>query len=501
MTRKSWPFIEAEALDERTKKQRQIVFQTGYGPSGPPHIGTLSEVVRTSMVKRAFEELTGKHSRLICFSDDLDGMRKVPPNFPKEMEEDIGLPLSKVRDPFGEFDSFSERNNRMFQGLLSLFNLEYEFISSSVCYRSGKFDDVLLRVLENYEAVMEIMLPTLGDKRKETYFPFLPISPRSGKVLEAPATEVDKEKGTIVYLEPDGTKEKISVLGGNAKLQWKVDWAMRQVAMEVDYEMFGKDLIPSSKVGRKIFKVLKKYGNPPLGSFYEMFLNDQGKKISKTGEKTFSIEDWLSYASPESLKYFIYQKPKTQKRFYHEIVPKAVDDYHRDLAEYEDNKDSPIWHVHGGGRAPLSIDIPYSTLANISGISNSTLHVIKGYLENFCPNLLYDQRMDNMIKGASKFFEDRKRGERNFRKANEKERAALKDLKERISRMDIRCEPEFIQKVVYSVGRDHEFDPMKDWFSALYEILFGTKEGPRIGSFIDIYGIENTIKLIEKRLE
>src|SRR5436189_1487482 len=337
----AWPFEEARKIVARLKKAPKdvVIFETGYGPSGLPHIGTFGEVARTTMVRHAFRVLTGDtvKTRLISFSDDMDGLRKVPDNVPNRemMASHLGKPLTRVPDPFSnEYPSFGAANNARLRAFLDRFGFDYEFLSSTECYMSGRFDAALVRVLERFDAVMNIMLPSLREERAQTYSPFLPISPQTGIVLQVPVVAHDATAGTITYEDPD-SKERVTTLvtGGRCKLQWKPDWAMRWLALGVDYEMAGKDLIDSVKLSGEINRALG--GTPPEGFNYELFLDEKGQKISKSKGNGLTIEEWLRYASPESLWLFMYREPKAAKRLYFDIIPRHVDEYQLLLEAYE----------------------------------------------------------------------------------------------------------------------------------------------------------------------
>lgn len=512
---KAWPFVQARKLLDRLRASRadggEVLFQTGYGPSGLPHIGTFAEVARTSMVRRAFGELSDRPTRLLCFSDDMDGMRKVPLNVPNqdELAQDLHLPLSKVRDPFGTHESFADHNNARLRSFLDEFGFDYEFASSTNYYASGRFDEMLLLMLERFDGIMEIMLPSLGkiDKsRRDTYSPFLPISPKSGRVLQVPTLERNISEGTIVYREPDGERMKVPVTGGHVKLQWKPDWAMRWAALDVHYEMYGKDLIPSAELGVKICRVLGKQA--PFGFAYEMFLDEHGQKISKSTGTGFTMEEWLEYASPESLSYFMFQKPQTAKRLYFGVVPKAVDDYHRDLDNFR-NQDStgrfnnPVWHIHGGNPPKSKMILTYSMLLNIASVASAPdTDVIWGYIRNYEPSATPENNPElaSAVARAARYFTRRVTPDREFRHADPKESAALADLRSELLKLDDGTDAEELQKLVYSIGRKHAFEPMRDWFRAIYEVLLGSSQGPRFGGFIAIYGVKPTADLINERL-
>lgn len=512
MDSKAWPFIEAQNLLKRLQKVKfskdYVVFETGYGPSGLPHIGTFGEVARTVMVQRAFELISDIPTKLICFSDDLDGLRKVPTNVPNAemLYQDLDLPLSKVRDPFGVSHSFAGYNNSKLCDFLDSFNFTYQFLSSTECYKSGKFDKALLIILDRYDKIMEIMLPSLGDERKKTYSPFLPISPKTGQVLQTEIIELNTKKGSIIYVEPDGEKVEIPVTGGNVKLQWKPDWAMRWWALGVDYEMHGKDLIPSADLAQKVCKVLG--SNGPSLFHYELFLDEEGQKISKSKGNGLAIEDWLKYAGPESLSFFMYQKPKTAKRLHFDVIPRAVDEYFQHLKTFSsqnnlDQLSNPIWHIHG--QSPPNDGMPFSftMLLNLVSASNSSSEdQLWSFIQKYNPKLNRNENpnLSLGVKFAVKYFKDFVEPKKKFREPDDKEKKALMDLAGRLGSFKGHPDPSELQKIIFAVGRDHEFEPLRDWFTALYETLLGSSEGPRFGGFTALYGIEKTINLINSCL-
>ena len=512
MDSKAWPFIEAQNLLKRLQKvnfsKDYVVFETGYGPSGLPHIGTFGEVARTVMVQRAFELISDIPTKLICFSDDLDGLRKVPTNVPNAemLYQDLDLPLSKVRDPFGVASSFAEYNNSKLCDFLDSFNFTYQFLSSTECYKSGKFDEALLIILDRYDKIMDIMLPSLGDERKKTYSPFLPISPKTGQVLQTEIIELNTKKGSIIYVEPDGEKIEIPVTGGNVKLQWKPDWAMRWWALGVDYEMHGKDLIPSADLAQKVCKVLG--SNGPSLFHYELFLDEEGQKISKSKGNGLAIEDWLKYAGPESLSFFMYQKPKTAKRLHFDVIPRAVDEYFQHLKTFSsqtnlDQLSNPIWHIHG--QKPPNDGMPFSftMLLNLVSASNSSSEdQLWSFIQKYNPKLSSNENpsLSLAVKFAVKYFKDFVEPKKKFREPDDKEKKALADLASRLGLFSGDPDPSELQKIIFAVGRDHEFEPLRDWFTALYETLLGSSEGPRFGGFTALYGIDKTINLINSCL-
>ncbi len=512
---RAWPFEEARKLVKRYEKRPpgtgDVVFETGYGPSGLPHIGTFAEVARTTMVRRAFEAISDIPTRLICFSDDMDGLRKAPTNVPNRemLEEDLDLPLTKVRDPFGTHESFAHHNNARLRAFLDQFGFDYEFASSTEYYRAGRFDDMLLRALERFDSIMEIMLPTLGavnEERRESYSPFLPISPKTGKVLQVPTLERNVAKGTIVYREPDGETVEVPVTGGNVKLQWKPDWAMRWAALGVDYEMYGKDLIPSAELGAKICRVLG--WEPPVGFPYELFLDGEGQKISKSKGNGLTIEEWLRYASPESLSYFMFQKPRAAKRLHWDVIPRAVDEYHQQLRAYprqdlDQQLANPVWHVHGGEVPESDMVVPFSMLLNLAAVSSAAdKEALWGFLSRYAPEARPETHpsLDAAAGFAVRYFQDHVAPTRAYRLPDATERAALTDLRDRLAAHDGPRDAEALQDIVYAVGNAHGFEPLRNWFRALYEVLLGASQGPRFGGFVAVYGLEETVALIDRAL-
>jgi len=521
----AWPFEEARKIVARLKKhpKDEVIFETGYGPSGLPHIGTFGEVARTTMVRHAFRVLTADKvkSRLIAFSDDMDGLRKVPDNVPnKEMlAQHLGKPLTKVPDPFGTHPSFGEHNNARLRAFLDHFGFEYEFLSSTECYTSGRFDQALLKVLARFDEVMAIMLPSLREERAATYSPFLPIDPESGIVLQVPIIAHNSKVGTITYEEP-GTKQHVStpVTGGRCKLQWKPDWAMRWVALGVDYEMAGKDLIDSVKLSGEICRALG--GNAPEGFNYELFLDEKGQKISKSKGNGLTIEEWLRYASPESLSLFMYREPKAAKRLHFDVIPRNVDEYYQFLDGYErqdtrQRLSNPIWHIHAGNPPKIEMPISFAMLLTLVSSSNAeNADTLWGFIGRYRPGVTPQThpKLNELVGYAIHYFRDFVLPEKKFREPNDSERAALIDLRDALSQLEIDVTAEVIQNVVYEVGRREPFLDQKkkakdgkpgvslDWFNLLYQVLLGQEKGPRFGSFAAVYGLQNTIDMIDGAL-
>lgn len=520
---KAWPFQEAQRLAKRLPEGKPggVLFETGYGPSGLPHIGTFQEVLRTSLVRRAYETLTGgAPTRLVAFSDDLDGLRKVPDNVPNQamLAEHLGKPLSRIPDPFEKFESFAAHNNAMLRDFLDRFGFEYEFVSSSDCYNGGKFDDALRGVLANFQAILDIMLPTLGEERRKTYSPVMPISPTTGAVLQVPVEVVDAAAGIIRFTDEDGSVVEQSALGGMAKCQWKVDWAMRWVALGVDYEMYGKDLTDSGIQSGKIARVLG--GHKPEGLIYELFLDAKGEKISKSKGNGLSIEEWLQYGSPESLGFYIFANPKSAKQLHAGVIPKAVDDYWQFRAaipgqDIDKRLGNPVWHLlranerHEGPDAPGQGDtlpVPFSLLLNLVGVlgAGATREAVWSYLGNYVADAdpAAHPALDLLVVKALAYNRDFVAPTLEKRAPTEGEAAALQALDAALALADPATSAEDLQTIVYEIGKQPEFgfETLRDWFKALYETLLGSEQGPRMGSFIALYGIAPTRQLIAEAL-
>jgi lysyl-tRNA synthetase, class I len=511
-TSNAWSILEAQALVERYKKappeKGYVLFETGYGPSGLPHIGTFGEVARTTMVKRAFELLSDIPTKLICFSDDMDGLRKVPDNLPnKEMIiANLGKPLTAIPDPFGTHDSFGAHMNAKLCAFLDHFGFQYEFKSSTKTYQSGEFDKTLLLLLERYEQVMKVMLPTLGEERQQTYSPFLPISPRSGKVLLAKVLETNLSKGTIVYEEEDGTKEEVPVTGGHCKLQWKPDMGMRWAALGVDYEMYGKDHLSSAELYSAICSIAG--SNPPNQFMYELFLDEKGQKISKSKGNGLTIDEWLRYAPPESLSLYMFQSPRKAKRLYFDIIPRAVDEYQSFLEKYEKEEptaqlNNPVWHIHGGN-PPKPEGVPgFNLLLNLAGVSQAEdAKVLWGYIANYMPHLTAQTHpfLDQLVSGAVNYYHDFIKPTKKYRLPNDVEAQALNDLVVYLEQVPDGATAEEMQTEIYEIGKRYFADNLRGWFGTMYETLLGQPQGPRMGSFIALYGKTKSVALIRRVL-
>jgi lysyl-tRNA synthetase class 1 len=506
----SWPFVEARKLvKERQKifeKNGKIILQTGYGPSGLPHIGTFAEVARTTMMANAIKQVLDIPTEIIAFSDDMDGLRKVPDNIPNKeiLEKNLHKPLTSVPDPFNKFKSFGEHNNEMLKSFLNEFKFKYVFKSSTETYQKGIFNETLLLVINNYEKIMDIILPTLGKERQKTYSPFLPICPVTGKVLEVPIVEIKKKEGKIIY-NNNGEKIETKITNGMCKLQWKVDWAMRWYTFNVDYEMYGKDLIESAILSSKICQTLGK--KSPNGFAYELFLDEKGEKISKSKGNGITIEQWLRYASPESLSLYMYQNPKRAKKLYADVVPKAVDEYLTCIDKFseQDPKQrllNPVWHIHNGTPPKEKSIMPFSVLLNLVGTSNaSDKEVLWKFIKKYKKGIVSSEHpiLDSLIGYALKYFKDVVEPKKKYRKPSPLEKKALQDLVSRLKMCKDETEPEAIQTIVYSVGKDNGYEEnLREWFKVIYEIVFGEQDGPRMGFFISFFGIKETIELIKK---
>jgi lysyl-tRNA synthetase, class I len=509
----AWPFVEAKKMLRERKsfieKKGKITLQTGYGPSGLPHIGTFGEVARTSMMVNALSHLTDLPTEIITFSDDMDGLRKVPDNVPNQelLNKNLHKPLTQVPDPFKKFDSFGEHNNEMLKKFLDRFNFTYNFKSSTSLYKKGFFNSTLQIILENYQEIMDIIIPTLGKERQKTYCPFLPICPETGVVLEIPVIEVVKEKSQIVF-DNNGKKLEASIFDGNCKLQWKVDWAMRWYALDVDFEMYGKDLIESAILSTKIIKLIGK--NSPSGFAYELFLDEKGEKISKSKGNGITIDQWLEYASPESLSLYMYQNPKRAKKLYNEIVPKAVDEY-LDLIEKAKTQNelqllmNPVWHVHNGKVPKEDIIMTFSMLLNLVETSNAdSKELLWKFVKKYKKDILEKDYpiFDNLIGYAIKYFNDVIKLQKNYKKPNEKEKKALKALIKTLENCNDEMTPEDIQTLIYSTGKENGYaENLRDWFKLIYEVVFGVENGPRMGFFISFFGVNETRQLIEDKIK
>ncbi len=512
MQSKAWPFEEARRVLKRYQnkipEKGYVLFETGYGPSGLPHIGTFGEVARTTMIRTAFEQISDIPTRLICFSDDLDGMRKVPSNVPdpEALAQHLQKPLTSVPDPFGKFESFGHHNNAMLRRFLDTFGFEYEFISATEFYGTGQFDEILLRAAEKYDEIMAVMLKSLREERRQTYSIFLPIHPETGRVMYVPMKEVNAKEGTVTFDDPDGGEMTLPVTGGNVKLQWKPDFGARWAALGVDFEMYGKDHSTNTPIYDAICRILG--AKAPEHFTYELFLDENGQKISKSSGNGLTIDEWLTYASSESLSYFMYLKPKTAKRMYFDVIPKAMDEYHQQLRAYETQDlkarlNNPVWHIHGGDVPTSDMVVPFSMLLNLASVSSAEdKSQMWGFIQRYAPDASPETHpgMDAAAGYAVRYFNDFVKPTKVFRAPSDIEREALQELRDRLASWDGGLDAEAFQSEVFACGRER-FDPMRGWFTALYEVLLGASQGPRFGGFIALYGVNETVALIDDALE
>ncbi|MEW6257327.1 MAG: lysine--tRNA ligase, partial [Pseudomonadota bacterium] len=524
-TATAWPFEEARKIVARLKRRPkdEVLFESGYGPSGLPHIGTFGEVARTTMVRHAFRILTDDtiKTRLLCFSDDMDGMRKIPDNVPDRaaLEPYLQMPLTSVPNPFGGgYASFGDHNNAMLRRFLDTFGFDYEFASATDYYKSGKLDAVLLRAAEKYDAIMEVMLPTLGEERQATYSPFLPISPVSGRVLYVPLKTVDAKAGTITFTDEDGEDKTLPVTGGAVKLQWKPDFGARWAALGVDFEMFGKDHQSNAPVYDKICEVLG--AEPPEHYVYELFLDANGQKISKSKGNGLTIDEWLTYASTESLALYMFQSPRSAKKLHFDVIPKAVDEYFSFLARYatQDWKArlaNPVWHIHAGNPPQVEMPVSYTMLLNLASASNAEDEdVLWGFLRRHVPGVSAQThpKLAELVTYAVRYFKAFVEPNKRFRAPDEVERAALESLHAALGALPETASADEIQNVLYDVARPiPRYQDLKakgatpekpgisvEWFNTIYQVLLGEQKGPRFGSFVEIYGIPETRALIRE---
>ncbi|ALI56785.1 lysine--tRNA ligase [Celeribacter marinus] len=534
MNSKAWPFEEARKVLKRYEQSKDkkgyVLFETGYGPSGLPHLGTFGEVLRTTMIRRAFEVLSDVPTRLICFSDDMDGMRKVPSNVPNQemLAEHAQKPLTSVPDPFGTHASFGDHNNDMLKRFLDTFGFDYEFYSATEYYKSGKFDEVLKRAVDKYDDVMKVMLKSLRDERAATYSIFLPIHPETGRVLYVPMKSVNRDDYTITFDDEDGREWTLPVTGGNVKLQWKPDFGARWAALGVDFEMFGKDHSTNAPIYGRICDILG--GQRPENYTYELFLDSAGEKISKTKGNGLSIDEWLSYASTESLSYFMFQKPKTAKRMHFDVIPRAMDEYHQQLRAYPTQDvaqqvANPVYHIHGADVPVSDMVVPFSMLLNLASVAGAEeKDQLWGYIRSYAPDASPEAnpQLDAAAGYAVRYYNDFVKPEKTFRAPTDAERAAMVDLAAALKSPEAAlaeiakknaavgsqdalpevnfADGDFLQTIVFAVGTNHEFSNLREWFKALYEVLLGQSQGPRFGSFMALYGVEDSIALIEKGL-
>ncbi len=508
---KAWPFEEAAKIAARLEASGKDIalFETGYGPSGLPHIGTFGEVARTNWVRHAYTTLTGRPSRLIAFSDDMDALRKVPDNVPNRemLRAHIGQPLTRVPDPFGTHESFGAHNNARLRAFLDGFGFEYEFASSTDYYAQGRFDAALLRVAERHDAIVATILPTLGADRQATYSPFLPLHPRTGQVMQVRIDDVDVAAGTLTWEDPaTGEPFVTRITGGACKLQWKADWAMRWHALGIDYEMSGKDLIDSVKLSSRVCTALGTA--PPINYTYELFLDEHAQKISKSKGNGLGVEEWLRYAPAESLGQFMYNSPHRAKRLFFDVIPRAVDEYITNAAKLpeqtpEDRHINPAWHIQGGVTRDAWSPVPFGMLLNLASVVNAAQPaMLWGFLQRYSPGVSPESApfLNGLVNYAVQYYRDFVMPAKVFREPVQYEHAAMLDLAATIGGLPPDATVEAIQNEVYAVGKRHPFPDLKSWFACLYQVLLGQQEGPRFGGFVALYGVPETVSLIHSAL-
>lgn len=514
LTSNAWPFLEAKKildhLGGKAPDKGYVLFETGYGPSGLPHIGTFCEVARTTMVREAFKKISDIPTRLFCFSDDMDGLRKVPSNMPKPemLAKHIGMPLSSIPDPFGEHLSYGHYMNAKLRSFLDRFGFEYEFFSATECYKSGMFDKWMLKVIEKYDEIMDLMLPTFREERKATYSPFMPICPKTGIVLQVPIEKVDLAAGIVIYKNDEGNFVEVEVTGGNCKLQWKPDFGMRWAALGVDYEMYGKDHMPNAEIYSSICRILG--GNQPVQFFYELFLNEEGAKISKSKGNSITVEDWLKYAPLESMSLFMYQSPSKAKRLHFDVIPKCVDEYLTFNKKFHQEPDrvkqlgNPVYHIHKGDVPVIeTFGITFGLLLNLASVCNpDDKLVLWGFISKYAKeaNSKSAPYLDKLVEFAVTYYNDFIKSHKVYAKPTEEQRLILQDILSMLSSLPSDVTGEEIQEKMYEIGTKAGYENLRDYFKALYQILLGQIEGPRLGSFVKLFGIKETMELIKYRL-
>jgi lysyl-tRNA synthetase, class I len=514
ITSNAWPFQEAarilKKIGGKTPSKGYVLFETGYGPSGLPHIGTFGEVARTTMVRHAFTELSDIPTRLFCFSDDMDGLRKVPSNVPNPemVAKYMDMPLTSIPDPFQETESYGHYMNAKLRSFLDRFGFEYEFFSATECYKNGMFDQMLLKTLGKYDEIMALMLPTFREERKATYAPFLPVCPKTGRVLQVPLVEVKLDSGTIVYRDDEENLVEVSVTGGHCKLQWKPDFGMRWAGLEVDYEMYGKDHMPNAEIYSSICRILD--GVPPIQFFYELFLNETGQKISKSKGNSITVDEWLQYAPLESMSLFMYQSPSKAKRLYFDVIPKNVDEYLTFNKKYHEETDiekklsNPVYHIHAGDVPKIEMfGLTFGLLLNLAAVCNTDdKSVLWGFISKYAKEANPNNApyLDHLTSYAVRYYNDFIKPNKQYLEATAAHKVILKDVAEMLKKLPADATGEEIQNNLYAIGTSAGYENLRDYFKDLYQILLGQTEGPRFGSFIQLFGIAETRKLIEDKL-
>jgi len=510
---KAWPFVEAKRIYDhiggKTPKKGYVLFETGYGPSGLPHIGTFAEVSRTTMVRKAFEKICDIPTKLICFSDDMDGLRKVPSNIPNQemVATHMGKPLTSIPDPFGETESYGHYMNAKLRSFLDRFGFQYDFYSATDCYKSGMFDHMMVRALEKYDQIMDLMLPTFREERKATYSPFMPVCPKSGIVLQVPIEKIDIARQSVFYRDDAGELAESPVTGGSCKLQWKPDFGMRWSALDVDYEMYGKDHYPNAPLYSKICQILD--GKVPVQFFYELFLDADGAKISKSKGNSISVDEWMHYAPLESLGLYMYQSPGKAKRLYFDVLPKSVDEYLTFNAKYHAEEDvakkieNPAYHIHNGNVPKINtFGISFSLLLNLASVCNpKDKSVLWGFITQYAKDASPETApyLDHMSEFAVNYYNDFVKDTKSYIAPNEKQKLMLQKISDKLVEMKDSSAEE-IQNALYTIGTEENYENLRDFFKEVYQILLGQTEGPRLGSFFKLFGIDDTIALIKSKI-
>ena len=512
---RSWPFKEAEKLCKRFQHppESPVRFETGFGPSGLPHIGTFAENARTTWVRHAFEFLTGWPTQLIAFSDDMDGLRKVPLNMPRQdmLANHLGKPLCHIPDPFETSDSYSGTMNTKLRSFLDGYQFDYTFQGSYEAYQRGDFNEGLEIILRNVDAVKSIILPTMSAEKGRDWSPFFPICGKCGKINSTRVTGYDVANNAVGYVcdrQEDrakgcGYQGTASIFNGHVKVGWKVDWALRWYAYDIAYEMYGKDLIESAKLSGRITRLMGK--QPPTGLFCELFLDEDGRKISKSVGKGLTIDSWTMYAPLESLLYYIFQNPKQAKRLFWGIVPKSVDDYLLGLNNYhsldaQKKPDSPLWHLFnkGAGVPEFKTSINFSLVNNlVSAVGADDRELILEYLKRYDPGIeAHRAVIEDLVNKAMNYYRDFIVPHKRYRMPTTQEKKMLMRLRDELAAYEGDDEKE-IQTLPFAVAREYS-EPPNNFFKLFYEVVFGQERGPRFGTFVRLVGKEKAISLLDE---
>jgi lysyl-tRNA synthetase, class I len=532
MTYKEWPFVEAQRIIDRLGKigKSAVTAETGYGPSGLPHIGTFGEVARTSFVLQALKTLEPSiDAKIIAFSDDMDGLREVPKNLPngEMLKEHLGKPLTSIPDPFGQEKSFAHYMNRKLRDFLDSFGFTYQFASSTEQYKSGVFDEGFKRIVEHYDEVSDLFKATIAEEKRAAWSPFFPICASCGRVYSTRVIAVDPKALTVSYAcdaplagkySCCGHHGVASILGGGCKVGWKVDWALRWYCLGVDYEMHGEDLLESARLSSKIVKVLG--GEPPELFKYELFLDENGKKISKKIGNGISIEEWLRFAPVDSLLYIMYQKPQQAKKMGRAILPEIVDAYLELVAQYDGAEvDSPVPFISRLSKGAHADRLPGEKSAEYRGaqklityslvcelvmaLNQDDPRIVRDYLLKYQPGIAANVAYyEGLIEDALAYYREVLLPARTVEKADHAMDEALAALRADLARrLAAGEEPdaEALQTAVFQVSKDRQLK-MKDWFRTVYRVFLGQNQGPRIGSFIALLGFEKCIERLDAHL-